>query len=143
MEEPQRYVTVESQYPLLLFCLTEHLLRRGSLVWGGGGGGVVCAERGEAKNQTLIMILPLGVDIIEFGPKRKKMIMVESSHDIHKEEGEKVSIEEDPETLKWEESCLLRFSKFLGMSLEGYEDEVLDLMYKISDRRQKGKGKKM
>ena len=24
-----------------------------------------------------------------------------------------------------------------------YEDEVLDLMYKISDRRQKGKGKEM
>ena len=27
------------------------------------------------------------------------------------------------------------------MSLEGYEDEVLDLMYKISVRRQKDKGK--
>ena len=47
---------------------------------------------GEAKNQTPIMILPLVVDIIEVGPERKEMIMVESSHDIHKEEGEEVSI---------------------------------------------------
>ena len=29
------------------------------------------------------------------------------------------------------------------MSSEGYEAEVLDLMYKLSDRRQKGKGKEM
>ena len=29
------------------------------------------------------------------------------------------------------------------MSLEGYEDEVLDLMYKMSYRRKKGKGKEV
>ena len=104
---------------------------------------VVCTERGSQKNQAPIIILPLGEDIIEFGPKRKEMIMVESPHDIHKEEGEEVSIEEDPENLKLGESCLLRFNKFLGMSSKWYEDEVLDLMYKISDRRQKGKGKEM
>ena len=90
------------------------------------------------------MILSPGVDIIEFGAKGKEMVMVESPHDIHKEEGEEVSIEEDPENLTWQESCcLLRFNKFLRMLPKEYEDEVLDLMYKISDRRQKGKGKEM
>ena len=47
------------------------------------------------------MILPPGVDIIEFGAGGKEMVMVESPHDIHKEEGEEVSIEEDPENLTW------------------------------------------
>ena len=29
----------------------------------------------------------------------------------------------------------------MGMSIEGFEDEFLELMNKVSDRRQKGKGK--
>ena len=108
---------------------------------GGGGGGVwcceVCKERGEPKIQTSIMVLLLGVDIIEFVIEGKKMVMAKNHIDTHREVGEEVSLEEECEQLSWEESCLLRFSKFLGMSPEGYEDEVLGLVYKISDRRQR------
>ena len=35
----------------------------------------------------------------------------------------------------------MNFSKCMGMSIDGFEDEFLELMSKVSDRRQKGKGK--
>ena len=62
---------------------------------------------------------------------------------LHRDEGKEESSAETLDQISWEESCLLRFSKFVGMSPKGYEDELLGLMYKISDRRQKGKGKEM
>lgn len=33
------------------------------------------------------------------------------------------------------------FNKLLGFSMEGFEEEILDLLNRISERRQKGKGK--
>ena len=39
--------------------------------------------------------------------------------------------------------CLMRFSKFLGMSPIGYENEVLALMHKISGRRLDERGKEV
>ena len=41
----------------------------------------------------------------------------------------------------WEESCLNKFSKCLGMSIAGFEEEFLLLMSRISERRQQDKGK--
>ena len=41
----------------------------------------------------------------------------------------------------WEESCLARFSKFLGFSTVRYEELILDFMNKINTSRQKIKGK--
>ena len=35
------------------------------------------------------------------------------------------SCAESQEEDSWKESCLLRFSKFLGKSLKGYEEEIL------------------
>ena len=89
------------------------------------------------------MILPPSVDVIELLPKGKEMVVVENSHDMYKKEREEASTEEDPNHLLWEESYLLRFIKFLGMSSNGYEHEGLNLMYKISDIREKGKGKEV
>ena len=88
------------------------------------------------------MVLPLGVDIIEFVLKGREMVMMENHAETLRKEGEEGSTEEECDKLSWE-SCLLRFNKFLGMSLEGYEDEALWLMYKICDRRQKGRGKEV
>ena len=39
------------------------------------------------------------------------------------------------------EGCLARFSKFMGLPIDGYEDEIVVLMKKIISRRRKGKGK--
>ena len=41
----------------------------------------------------------------------------------------------------WEESCLLLFSRFLGFSVDGYEDENFNLMNSICERRSTVKGK--
>ena len=41
----------------------------------------------------------------------------------------------------WEESCLAKFSEFLGFLIEGFKEEILELMSRINFRRQKGKGK--
>ena len=52
--------------------------------------------------------------------------------------GEEFIVEE---TDSWEESCLTRFSKFLGFSTAGHEEEILGFMKRFNAGRQKGKGK--
>ena len=42
----------------------------------------------------------------------------------------------------WEESCLSRFSKFLGFSTSGHEEEILGFLKRFNVGRQKGKGKR-
>ena len=42
----------------------------------------------------------------------------------------------------WEDSALVRFSKFLGFSTTGYEDEILDMLRKIHSDQPKDKGKR-
>ena len=42
---------------------------------------------------------------------------------------------------QWEESCLEKFSKFLGYLVNGFEDEILDLVQRIDTKRKKGKAK--
>ena len=42
----------------------------------------------------------------------------------------------------WEESCCLaKFSEFLGFPIEGFKEEILELVSRIGSWRQKGKGK--
>ena len=41
----------------------------------------------------------------------------------------------------WEESCLAKFFEFLGFPTKGFKEEILELMTRISSRRQKGKGR--
>ena len=45
------------------------------------------------------------------------------------------------DTVSWEESCLARFSKFLGFSTSGHEEEILEFLKRFNVGRRKGKGK--
>ena len=42
---------------------------------------------------------------------------------------------------KWEDSCLIKFSEFLGFSTEGFENEILGLLSKIVARQNQGENK--
>ena len=41
----------------------------------------------------------------------------------------------------WEDSCLIKFSEFLGFSTVGFESEILDLLRKIVARQHQGENK--
>ena len=41
----------------------------------------------------------------------------------------------------WEESCLRNFSQCMDLSIEGFEGDFLELMNRVSRRRNKGKGR--
>ena len=41
----------------------------------------------------------------------------------------------------WEKSCLLVFSNFLGVSMKGHKEEILNLMNNICERRDQIEGK--
>ena len=45
------------------------------------------------------------------------------------------------DTVSWEESCLARFSKFLGFSTAGHEEEILEFLKRFNVGRRRGKGK--
>ena len=45
------------------------------------------------------------------------------------------------DTMSWEESCLARFSKFLGFSTSGHEEEILEFLKRFNVGRRRGKGK--
>ena len=45
------------------------------------------------------------------------------------------------DTESWEESCLARFSKFLGFSTTGHEEEILEFLKRFNVGRKRGKGK--
>ena len=45
------------------------------------------------------------------------------------------------DTESWEESCLARFSKFLGFSTSGHEGEILEFLKRFNVGRKRGKGK--
>ena len=45
------------------------------------------------------------------------------------------------DTESWEESCLARFSKFLGFSTSGHEEEILEFLKRFNIGRRRGKGK--
>ena len=44
-------------------------------------------------------------------------------------------------TESWEESCLASFSKFLGFSTSGHEEEILEFLKRFNVGRKRGKGK--
>ena len=44
-------------------------------------------------------------------------------------------------TESWEESCLARFIKFLGFSISGHEEEILEFLKWFNVGRKRGKGK--
>ena len=42
----------------------------------------------------------------------------------------------------WEESCLAKFSEFLGFSVKGHKEEILSLMRKLSSSKRNQSGYK-
>ena len=49
--------------------------------------------------------------------------------------------QEEREEGTWEESCLLLFNRFLGFSVDGYEDEIFNMINNICEKRSTVKGK--
>ena len=49
--------------------------------------------------------------------------------------------QEEQEEGTWEESCLFLLSRFFGFSIDGYEDEIFNMMNSICERRSTIKGK--
>ena len=45
------------------------------------------------------------------------------------------------DTESWEESCLARFSKLLGFSISGHEEDILEFLKRFNVGRKRGKGK--
>ena len=41
----------------------------------------------------------------------------------------------------WEESCLAKFSKFLGLPIKGFEGKFMDMVKRIRLRQKKGRDK--
>ena len=55
---------------------------------------------------------------------------------------ESVSVESEASGYeKWEDSCLIKFSEYLGFSIAGFESEILDLLSKIVARQHQGENK--
>ena len=74
-----------------------------------------------------------------------ELVAVEERDVQQREDGEKEDTRGEEfiveETNSWEESCLARFSKFLGFSTSRHEEEILGFMKRFNVGRQKGKGK--
>ena len=68
--------------------------------------------------------------------------MVEEEQMMQSKGREKEEWWVENDTVLWEESCLAKFSEFLGFPTEGFKEEILEFMTKINSRRQTGKGKK-
>ena len=57
--------------------------------------------------------------------------------DKNENRGKELLVED---TVSWEESCLARFSKFLGFSTSGHEEEILEFLKRFNVGRKRGKG---
>ena len=90
---------------------------------GGGGGG-----RGGICDQTPLSIVWPGFQYGE-ACSMKKALDFREHYDYSKGKEQQ------------EESCLEKFSKFLGYPMDGFEDEILDLVQRIDTKRKKGKAK--
>ena len=72
---------------------------------------------------------------------RRETVVGEEQQPIQCLGGEKVEGGVGIDLVPWEESCLAKFSEFLGFPIEGFKEEILELMTRINSRRQKRKGK--
>ena len=69
------------------------------------------------------------------------MVMVEEEQLTQSKGGEKEEGWIENDTVMWEESCLAKFSEFLGFPIEGFKEEILEFMTKINSQIPKSKGK--
>lgn len=65
---------------------------------------------------------------------------IEAEEEVQEPEGHKESKEEGTDEGVWEGSCLKNFNNFLGFT-KGFEEDILNLMTKISEMRKEIKGK--
>ena len=78
-------------------------------------------------------------------PLCRDLVVVEEREVQQCEDGDKDEnrgkefLAEDTES--WEESCLARFSKFLGFSTSRHEEEILEFLKRFNVGRKRGKGK--
>ena len=85
--------------------------------------------------QTPLRVMALNEDFEENLMEGRELMVVRETQIIHSENTKDLGLVEDQEGVPWEESCLMNFSRCMGMSIEGFEDEFLELMNKVSDRR--------
>ena len=80
-----RYVPTKSQLSSSPLFLDRAPIGEGFF---GQGDFTICTKRGEPKSQTPIMVLPPGVDIDEFMPKGREVVVVDNILDPPRDEGE-------------------------------------------------------
>ena len=88
------------------------------------------------------MQIPLQILAPIYSPRcsRRETVVGEEQQTIQCLGGEKVEGGVGIDLVPWEESCLAKFSEFLGFPIEGFKEEILELMTRINSRRQKRKG---
>ena len=87
--------------------------------------------------------IPLQILAPIYSPRcsRRETTVGEEPQTIQCLGGEKAEGGVGIDLVPWEESCLAKFSEFLGLPIEGFKEEILELMTRINSRRQKRKGK--
>ena len=73
----------------------------------------------------------------------RELVVVGERRGLQREEEREAVLEGEQEEGSWEESCLMRFSKCMGLSTEGFKEEIMDLMTRVSEKRYKDKGKRV
>ena len=92
------------------------------------------------SQDPLRVVMPMENEKGPLAEGRELMVVGEGKDSQRVEEREAVSGGEQ-EVVSWEESCLMRFNKCMGLTTKGFEEEIVDLMTKVSEKRYKDKGK--
>ncbi|RVW32661.1 Transposon TX1 uncharacterized 149 kDa protein [Vitis vinifera] len=103
----------------------------------------------EASRYVDLCFIPLGGwDLSSSSPSSfERVTLNEGSFGVLASKGEKPVIREgaggefegllqDLDGCRWDDSCLVRFSKFLGFSTEGFQGEILTLLLRTKRRRE-------
>ena len=82
----------------------------------------------EGLGQVSLRILPPSNSQ---SPQGRKLVIRDEGVAMQNQDGEREEDWGEEVDVSWEESCLARFSKFLGFSTVGYEELILDFMNMI------------
>ena len=131
-----RYVQAQSFSSTSSPSISDRLLPSGEF-FGQEGGQVGEGDCGGSVQIPLQILAPI------YTPRcyRRETMVGEEQQPIQCLGGEKVEGGVGIDLVPWEESCLAKFSEFLGFPIEGFKEEILELMNRINSRRQKRKGK--
>ena len=70
-----------------------------------------------------------------------ELMVVGERRDLQRVEEREIVSGGEQEEVSWEESCLMRFNECMGLATEGFEEEIVDFMTRVSEKRYKDKGK--